>query len=82
MTVKINGQTSAKITNFMGWIDDEPVEFSEVAFCITDFSKSDSHESIISLIWWRYSSIRIAAIGQYILNMFWTATRKKDNYLM
>ena len=43
MTVEIGGQTVAKITNVMGHIDNDPVELSEVAFCVTDFSESTSH---------------------------------------
>ena len=43
MTVEIGGQTVAIITNVMGWIDKDPAELSEVAFCVTDFSESNSH---------------------------------------
>jgi hypothetical protein len=41
MSVEIDGQTVAKITNVMGWMDDDPVELSKVAFCVTDFGRSN-----------------------------------------
>jgi hypothetical protein len=43
MSVEIDEQIMPKITNVMGWIDDDPAEINEVAFCVTDFSKSNGH---------------------------------------
>ena len=40
MSVEIDGQTVARITNVMGWMEDDPVELSKVAFCVTDFGRS------------------------------------------
>lgn len=41
MTVEIDGKMISKITNVMGWIDSVPKEIQEVAFCVTDFGRSN-----------------------------------------
>ena len=49
MTVEIDGQMIAKITNAMGWLDDDLAGIKEVAFCVTDFGRSNEHISQLIL---------------------------------
>jgi hypothetical protein len=76
MTVEINRE-SREITNVMGWIDNEPAQLGEVAFCITDFSESILQIHYFSNLM-NMNSIRIAVIRQYALNCH----QEKENLLM
>ena len=44
MFIEIDGKPVPKITNHMGFLDDSSEELKEVAFCVTDFGKSNHHK--------------------------------------
>ena len=54
MIIEINGRLTSRIQNKIGWMDNDPEEISEVAFCVTDFSKhihgSRGHEQEAHLL--------------------------------
>ena len=43
MSVYVDGTQVSTISVEIGWINDDPVKFAKVAFCVTDFSKYAMH---------------------------------------